>query len=193
MRLLVGLGNPGSRYVGTRHNVGFLAVDALAKECQASPFRGKADVVEISSFYQENEKILLAKPQTFMNFSGRAVHFLIDFYKVPINRVYVFHDDLDLEFGRTKIKKGGGNGGHNGLKNIDELVGNDYWRIRIGIGRPEQKSMVISHVLSDFLPEEVAILNRIIRVIGKNIRLILSNDVRELEARISAAKAAEEV
>ncbi|MBO4405209.1 MAG: aminoacyl-tRNA hydrolase, partial [Alphaproteobacteria bacterium] len=130
--LMVGLGNPGSEYRNNRHNVGFQMVEAIAESVASCSFRRMSSIAEVSSCFFEKKKIIFAKPQTFMNLSGRAVRFLIDFYKIPTNKVIIFHDDIDLPFGRVKIKKGGGNGGHNGLKSIDSLAGNDYWRVRVG-------------------------------------------------------------
>jgi PTH1 family peptidyl-tRNA hydrolase len=121
-----------------------------------------------------------------MNISGRAVRFLIDFYKIPLNKVVIFHDDIDLPFGRVKIKKGGGNGGHNGLKSIDNLAGTDYWRVRIGIGRPAEKSMVVSYVLGNFTKEEFEKLNDIKKIISENLSILVSNDPKKLESLINS-------
>jgi PTH1 family peptidyl-tRNA hydrolase len=184
--LLVGLGNPGSKYESNRHNVGFTAIDAIAEAVSASPFKKMATLTEVSSFFLEGNKILLAKPLTFMNLSGQAVRFLIDFYKISINDIYVFHDDIDLEPGRVKIKKGGGSGGHNGLKSIDSLVGNEYKRIRIGVGRPVEKTMVSSYVLGDFSRNECEMLQKIIAEISKNIKLILF-DFEQSAAKLNGA------
>ncbi|MDR1982468.1 MAG: aminoacyl-tRNA hydrolase [Holosporaceae bacterium] len=172
--LFVGLGNPGPEYKNNRHNLGFRTIDALIETHHVSTsFKKIAHLVEISSFYLDKSKIIVAKPLTFMNLSGRAVFFLMNFYKIAPEEIYVFHDDIDLDFGRIKIKKGGGNGGHNGLKSIDSLVGVDYWRIRIGIGRPREKSMVASYVLSDFSKDEENILPEVFSKISENISLLL--------------------
>jgi PTH1 family peptidyl-tRNA hydrolase len=177
--LLVGLGNPGSTYERNRHNVGFRIIDALAEANSCSSFKTMLSLVSVSSFSVDKgkakDKVIIAKPLTFMNLSGQAVRFLADFYKIPNQKVYVFHDDIDLEFGRVKIKNGGGSGGHNGIKSIDDLRGNDYWRIRIGVGRPLHKSMVSSYVLNDFSSEEESILQDILSAITKNISLLFEN------------------
>lgn len=153
MFILVGLGNPGDTYARTRHNVGFMAIDHLAAEHGFSPFR-----LKFSSLVAEGtlggHKVLLCKPQTFMNLSGRAVREILNFYKIPLTSLYVFHDDLDLEPNRIKIKQGGGSGGHNGLTSLDSLVGKDYWRIRIGIGHPGHRDLVTPYVLGPFSKNE---------------------------------------
>ncbi len=183
--LFVGLGNPGSQYEGNRHNVGFMIIDAIAKAVASSSFKKAASFAEISSFTLDNHKILLAKPLTYMNLSGRAVRFLRDFYKIKSEDIFVFHDDIDLEFARVKIKKGGGNGGHNGLKSIDSLIGQNYWRIRIGVDRPPEKSMVASYVLHDFEPEEAIHISQISTKISDSISLLLSNP-KQLEQELNA-------
>jgi PTH1 family peptidyl-tRNA hydrolase len=184
--LLVGLGNPGLKYESNRHNVGFTVIDAIAESVSVSSFKKMMTLTEISSFSLEDSKIFLAKPLTFMNLSGQAVRFLMDFYKIPINKIYVFHDDIDLEPGRVKMKKGGGSGGHNGLKSIDSLAGNEYKRIRIGVGRPAEKTMVSSYVLGDFSPDEYDKVRKIIAEISKNIKLILF-DFEQAEAKLNGA------
>lgn len=142
--LLVGLGNPGSQYENTRHNIGFMVIDQLIK-------RFGAKNISSSSFEGElykKENLLLLKPQTFMNLSGRSVSKVKNFYKD--DDIVVIHDDLDLPFGTLRFKTGGGHGGHNGLKSIDSMVGNLYKRVRMGIGKPIHKSEVASFVLSGF-------------------------------------------
>ena len=183
--LFVGLGNPGIPYKNNRHNVGFMIIDALAEAEASSSFKKAASLVENSSFSAENKKIILVKPLTYMNLSGRAVRFLLDFYKVQSDDIFVFHDDIDLEFGRIKIKKGGGNGGHNGLRNIDEQIGREYWRIRVGIGRPQGKSEVASYVLHDFNDDEMITISQISQKIADNFILLLS-DPKKLEQELCA-------
>lgn len=126
--LIIGLGNPGAKYNGTRHNVGFAVVDALSPGDEWKAFK--------SSVISSDNGLIFAKPQTFMNLSGRAVQELMAFYKVPLDRVIVIHDDIDLCPGDIRTKTGGGAAGHNGLKSIDAAVGKDYFRIRIGVGHP---------------------------------------------------------
>ncbi len=157
MWLVVGLGNPGSDYAATRHNIGFMAVDALAAhERFSSKFHG-----ETASRSIEGEKVILLKPMTFMNLSGKSVQAAMSFYKIPPENVIVLHDELDLPLGKIRIKQGGGANGHNGLKDIDQMVGPDYWRIRLGIGHPGMKEQVHSHVLSRFTAEEQKLVDAV--------------------------------
>ncbi len=174
--LFVGLGNPGAEYEGTRHNVGFRVVDAIA-DANSAIFGKKTDFFsEIASFKKNNRKVVLVKPQTFMNLSGRAVGILQKFFKISLENIFVFHDDIDLKFSQIKMKKGGGNAGHNGLRNIDDIVGRDYWRLRIGVGRPENSEFsVASYVLGNFSRDENEKIDSICTEISKNFDLLLSN------------------
>ena len=149
MLLFVGLGNPGAPYAGNRHNIGFIVLDALARAHHAGPwrkrFQGDATEVVIGE-----ERIILLKPETFMNESGRAVNEAMRFYKIDLKDVFVFHDELDLAAAKVRVKLGGGNAGHNGLRSITAHCGNEYHRIRLGIGHPGHKDAVHGFVLSDF-------------------------------------------
>ena len=150
MWLIVGLGNPGSEYAATRHNIGFMAVDALADRARfTSKFHGETTALSI-----DGEKVILLKPMTFMNLSGKSVQAAMAFYKIAPEHVIVLHDELDLPLGKIRIKQGGGANGHNGLKDIDQMVGPDYWRIRLGIGHPGRSEQVHGHVLGRFSSEE---------------------------------------
>lgn len=144
--LIVGLGNPGRQYTNNRHNIGFLVLDELSKALNLNFSEDKKLCAELA----QNSQIILCKPTTFMNLSGECVQKVLHYYK--IEEFCVIHDDLDLPLEELRFKKGGGNGGHNGLKSIDTLCGSEYLRIRCGIGRPERKEMVASYVLSDFSP-----------------------------------------
>jgi len=148
--LFVGLGNPGIRYENNRHTIGFHVIDALvdhfgARNISRNTFQGE--------LYKSNEFLFL-KPATYMNLSGKSVQPVKHFYKVETERIVVIHDDLDLPFGALRFKKGGGSGGHNGLRSLDEMVGNAYIRVRMGIGKPLYRSQVADYVLNDFTPEE---------------------------------------
>lgn len=149
MLLIVGLGNPGEAYQNHRHNVGFMAVDAIADAHGFGPsrvrFRGQAREGTLGS-----EKALILKPMTYMNDSGVAVREASSFHKSPLERVFVIYDELDLAAGKVRVKLGGGNAGHNGLRSISTHCGNDYWRVRIGIGHPGDKERVTGHVLGNF-------------------------------------------
>jgi PTH1 family peptidyl-tRNA hydrolase len=154
MKLIVGLGNPGKEYELNRHNVGFLAVDYLIDALNASKVSSK-----FKGELFKTSKYLFLKPQTFMNLSGESVVLVKNYYKIDNDDIIVIHDDIDLKLGALKFKKGGGHGGHNGLKSIDKHIGSDYYRIRIGVGRPEKKEDVVKYVLSDFTKDELECIN----------------------------------
>lgn len=148
--LIVGLGNPGAQYAGHRHNIGFMVVDTIADGSFKTKFKSL-----IAEETIKGNRVLLQKPQTFMNLSGEAVREAATFYKIPTERVVVIHDELDLPPGQLRIKQGGGNGGHNGLRSLDaHLDSVDYWRLRCGIGHPGDKDRVSPYVLSDFSKQE---------------------------------------
>lgn len=150
MKLIIGLGNPGSQYADTRHNIGFNVIDSLVSSL------GARDISK-SSFYGELHRThdtLFLKPTTYMNLSGKSVIAVKNFFKIDLENIMVIHDDLDLPFGALKFKVGGGHGGHNGLKSIDAVVGKEYRRIRMGIGKPLYKSQVADFVLSKFNSDE---------------------------------------
>ncbi len=174
MFLIVGLGNPGTKYENNRHNVGFLVIDEIAKKLTTSNINKSnfnADVLKASNQ-------LLVKPTTYMNNSGLAVHAIKEYYKLNLEDIIVIHDDLDLPFGTVKFKIGGGHGGHNGLRSIDAHVGNMYTRVRIGIGKPQNKNDVANYVLSDFSKEE---LNKLEGIISHTINAIESLKVDSID------------
>lgn len=154
MQLLVGLGNPGKKYQYNRHNIGFMAIDEIVRFYQLSPERSRFDSIAYEGFI-EGEKLLLLKPNTYMNDSGIAVGKAARFLKVKLEKIVVFHDEIDLINGKVRVKQGGGHAGHNGLRSIQNHLGsNNYKRIRLGIGHPGQKEKVIKHVLGDFTKED---------------------------------------
>lgn len=167
MKLFVGLGNPGRAYAGQRHNIGFMAVDAISRRHPFAPFRarfqGQASEGAIGS-----ERIILLKPETFMNESGRAVGEASRYYKIGLDDIIVFHDELDLAPGQLRVKLGGGNAGHNGLRSITDHVGNDYRRVRIGIGHPGDKARVHDYVLGNFAKAEQPWVEAICEAIAAN-------------------------
>jgi peptidyl-tRNA hydrolase, PTH1 family len=174
MKLLVGLGNPGNQYQGNRHNIGFMALDAIAREHGISQFRSKhAGLLAEGSI--AGEKVLLLKPQTFMNRSGDSVQQAAKFFKIEPADIIVFYDELDLGPGKVRVKIGGGNGGHNGLRSIDPQIGLDYKRVRLGIGHPG-KEFVTPHVLGDFAKADQAWLTPLLEGIGKHASLLLKGD-----------------
>lgn len=148
--MFVGLGNPGAGYAGHRHNIGFMLADRLAGPAMfKSKFKGHIAETTIGG-----NRVLILKPQTYMNLSGESVREAATFYKIDNERIVVAHDELDLDPGQLRIKRGGGNGGHNGLRSMDAHMGVDYWRLRMGIGHPGDKDRVSPYVLSDFSKEE---------------------------------------
>ncbi len=175
--LLVGLGNPGPSYEATRHNIGFMVIDELVK-------RQNAQKLSSSSFNGELFKFsnhFLLKPLTYMNLSGVAIAAVKKFYK--IDEVVVIHDDLDLPFGAVRFKKGGGHGGHNGLKSADEHISKEYIRVRMGIGKPQHKGEVASYVLSDFTKDEKQHLKEWIAHACEAVESLLHKELEEVSAK----------
>ncbi len=154
VRLVVGLGNPGRSYARNRHNIGFMVAAAIARRYGFPAFRSRFKG-ELSEGVIAGERRLLLCPQTFMNASGESVLAAMSFYKIPPGEIVVIHDELDLRPGKVRVKRGGGNAGHNGLRSIDAMLGPDYWRIRIGIGHPGIKELVHPYVLMNFSAEEI--------------------------------------
>ena len=159
MFLIVGLGNPGAKYEDTRHNAGFLCVDELHKAYNFPPFVEKYKA-HFSKGKIDGHDVCLLKPQTFMNLSGKSVAAFLQFFKLPLENVFVIHDDLDLDPGRLRVKHGGGHGGHNGLKSLDACIGKNYGRIRLGIGRSPFKGDTSNYVLGTFSKEERQIMDQ---------------------------------
>lgn len=174
MLVLVGLGNPETKYSMNRHNVGFMTIDNIANKFSFSPFKKKFQADIIASKINDTP-ILLVKPQTFMNLSGQSISNLKKFYKLQNKNIIVIHDDLDLNIGNIRTKLGGSSGGHNGLKSIDSHIGQDYKRLRVGIGHPGDKNLVNNYVLGNFNKEEFIIINNLINNISSNIELIIKN------------------
>jgi PTH1 family peptidyl-tRNA hydrolase len=176
MFVIIGLGNPGLAYAYTRHNVGFLLVDHLAYSLGFPEFTSKFDSL-CSEKSIDSLKIMIQKPQTFMNLSGRAVFKLVSFYKILTENIFVVHDDIDLEPLKVRIKFSGSSGGHNGIKDIDKYIGNNYWRIKIGVGRPQSKEQVAAYVLSSFYKDEItSLIQDVFSKIINNIPLLLSSE-----------------
>jgi peptidyl-tRNA hydrolase, PTH1 family len=155
MKLLVGLGNPGRQYAKHRHNIGFMALDVIANHHQFSPWKSRFQGQAADGLLGD-EKCLLLKPETYMNESGKAVGEAVRFHRIALTDIIVFHDELDLAPGKIRVKTGGGNAGHNGLRSISHLVGNDTVRVRMGIGHPGVKELVQAWVLGDFLKADAA-------------------------------------
>lgn len=177
MLLLVGLGNPGEKYKRHRHNVGFMAIDAIADAMRFGPARNKFQA-EMREGDIAGEKAIALKPQTFMNESGQSVGAAMRFYKLSPAAVVVFHDELDLEAGKIRAKLGGGNAGHNGLRSIDEHIGADFRRVRIGIGHPGDKTRVTGHVLGDFAKADYEWLDPLLAAVAKSASFLVDGDAR---------------
>jgi PTH1 family peptidyl-tRNA hydrolase len=174
MRLVVGLGNPGARYARNRHNVGFMAVDAIARRHGVAGFRSRFRG-ELAEGAIGGAKRLLLKPQTFMNASGEAVAGAARFFKISPAEIVVIHDEIDLRPGKLRVKCGGGNAGHNGLRSIDALLGADFWRVRIGVGHPGIKELVHPYVLQNFASEEMTLwVAPLLDAVAETIGLLLS-------------------
>ncbi|GJD47994.1 Peptidyl-tRNA hydrolase [Methylobacterium crusticola] len=188
MRLFVGLGNPGSRYAGNRHNIGFMALEAIARRHGAAPWRRRFQG-EASEAVLGTERVLLLRPQTFMNESGRAVAEAQRFYKIALGDVVVFHDELDLGPARFRVKCGGGNAGHNGLRSITAQCGNAYWRARLGIGHPGDKALVHAYVLNDFAKAELPWVEDLCDAVAEHAALLAAGDDARFQNKVHLAMA----
>ena len=181
MLLIVGLGNPGTQYENTRHNIGFKVIDKLvddfgARDVSKSSFQGKL-------FKTSN--ILFLKPTTFMNLSGNSVQIVKNFYKIELEDIIVIHDDIDLPFSALRFKNGGGHGGHNGLRSIDSMIGKEYTRVRMGVDKPSYKSQVADYVLADFSVEEEKKLAGWIAYTASAVKELKSKTLNEVKSRYS--------
>ena len=178
MKLIIGLGNPGSEYLNNRHNLGFMALDSLSEHYQFEAWRSKLDGLFSTKFFG-SEKIILVKPQTFMNLSGICVAKFKQFFKINEKNIFVIYDDIDLNFGDRKLKLGGGDAGHKGVRSISQHLGTkDFNRIRMGIGRPSTKEEVSSFVLSNFSKTESDSAKILIKNLCDNFeKIILKNQV----------------
>ena len=186
MRLIVGLGNPGSAYAGNRHNIGFMAVDAIAKRHGIGPWRRRFQGVSAEGPLA-GERLLLLLPGTFMNDSGRAVAEAVNFYKLGLPDIVVVHDEIDLEPGKVRVKTGGGSAGHNGLRSISAQVGNDYRRVRIGVGHPGVKDLVHDYVLSDFAKSERDWVETLCGLIADNAGLLAKGEDASFQNKVHLA------
>ncbi len=175
MKIIAGLGNPGAKYEKNRHNIGFMAVDAIHRKGSFTPWSKKFRA-EIAEGEIAGEKVLLIKPQTFMNLSGEAVGEAMRFYKLTAGDIIAIHDELDLPAGKVRIKTGGGHGGHNGLRSLDAHCGKEYKRLRLGIDHPGSKEQVHNHVLGDFAKADQSWLDDLLDDIGANAALLLEGD-----------------
>lgn len=186
MRLVVGLGNPGADYARNRHNVGFMAADVIATHYRFPGWR-KRFKGETAEGTIGGERVLLLKPLTYMNESGQSVAEAAHFLKIDPGHVYVLHDELDLAPGKLRVKKGGGAAGHNGIRSIDAHLGNDFWRVRIGIGHPGHKALVLKAVLGDFAKADVSWLVPLLDAIAEKMPLLLDGDANGYMSKVAQA------
>lgn len=186
MLVFAGLGNPGAEYANNRHNVGFMAVGEIARRHSFSPWSKKFQA-EIAEGRIGDEKVLLLKPQTYMNLSGQSVGAALGFYKLDLAALTVFYDEIDLVAGKVRVKTGGGAGGHNGIRSIDAHSGKDYRRVRIGVGHPGDRDKVHGHVLGDFAKADKAWLEPLLEAIAANAEYIVRGDDNGFMNKLSLA------
>jgi PTH1 family peptidyl-tRNA hydrolase len=186
MFLVVGLGNPGEKYARNRHNIGFMAADEIVRRHSFSPYRSKFQG-ELAEGKLGSEKVLVFKPQTYMNESGRAVQELVTFYKIAVFDILVLHDELDLAPGKLRVKRGGGHAGHNGLRSLHAHLGPDYGRVRMGIGHPGDKNQVSDYVLKDFSKADQDWLMPLIDAVADNIDLVFAEREADFTTRVAQA------
>ena len=186
MRLFVGLGNPGAKYAHNRHNIGFMAIDEIARRHGFAPWRRRFQG-QTSEGAIDGEKVFLLRPETFMNESGRAVQEASNFFKLGVDDIIVFQDELELPAAKVRVKIGGGIAGHNGLRSVSEHIGNDYRRVRLGIGHPGVKELVHRHVLSDFAKSDRPWVEALCAAIADNAGLLASGKDSTFQNRVHLA------
>ncbi|MHC8510196.1 MAG: aminoacyl-tRNA hydrolase [Rhodospirillales bacterium] len=183
--MLAGLGNPGPGHAGNRHNIGFMAADAVRRAHDFGAFRekfhGETAAGRVGAF-----RVHILKPMTYMNESGRSVRAAADFLKIPAENIWVFHDEIDLAPGKVRVKRGGGHAGHNGLRDIHAAEGPDYNRVRIGVGHPGAKDRVMSHVLNDFSKADMAWVEPLVDALARHAELLFKDRDSEYMSRIAA-------
>ena len=184
MLLLVGLGNPSPNNSDNRHNVGFFVIDAINEKFKLSKQKPKFKGLLTTGKINE-EKVFAIKPLTFMNSSGVCIKELIDYFKIDVKNVFVFHDDMDIDIGKVKVKFGGGNAGHNGIDSIDKNIGKNYSRIRIGIGRPKKNSTGSDHVLDNFSNDEKGNVEIVTKNIIESLSILINKDLDLFSSKIN--------
>jgi len=184
MLLLVGLGNPNPGNSNNRHNVGFAVIDAINQKFKLSKqkpkFKGLLTTGKI-----EDQKIYAIKPLTFMNNSGVCIKEIIDYFRIDVKNVFVFHDDMDIDLGKVKVKMGGGNAGHNGIESIDKNIGKNYSRIRVGIGRPKKSSAGADYVLDNFSSDEQKSVEDVSKKITESLHILINKDLDLFSSKIN--------
>ena len=186
MRLFVGLGNPGIDYAKNRHNIGFMAVDEIVHRHSFAPFRSKFQG-QLCEGKIAGQKVLILKPTTYMNESGKAVQAAMAFYKLALQDIIVFQDEMDLVAGKIRMKTGGGHAGHNGIRSIQSHIGSGFQRVRLGVGHPGDKEKVVGHVLKDFSKADQQWLDKMIEAIGENADLLIKGEDSGFMSKVSLA------
>ncbi|SVB27923.1 uncharacterized protein METZ01_LOCUS180777 [marine metagenome] len=184
MLLLVGLGNPNPNNASNRHNVGFLVIDAINAKFKLSKQKPKFKGLLTTGKINE-QKVYAIKPLTFMNSSGICIREIIEYFKINVKDVFVFHDDMDIDIGKIKVKFGGGNAGHNGIESIDTNIGKDYSRVRIGIGRPKNNSTGVEHVLDNFANEEKKDIEEVNNNIINSLSILINKDLDLFSSKVN--------
>jgi len=184
MLLLVGLGNPNPNNTNNRHNVGFLIIDEINKKFKLSKQKPKFKGLLTTGNINE-QKVYAIKPLTFMNSSGICIKELIEYFKIDVKDVFVFHDDMDIDLGKVKVKFGGSNAGHNGIESIDKNIGKNYSRIRIGIGRPQKNSTGADYVLDNFSNEEKDNMQEVAKNIIESLSILINKDLDLFSSKIN--------
>ena len=186
MLLLVGLGNPGPRYAQNRHNIGFMAVDAIVHRHGFQPWC-KRFQAETAEGRIAGQKVLAMKPQTYMNESGRAVGEALRFFKLEPEEIIVLYDEIDLAPNKLRVKCGGGSGGHNGIRSLESHIGREFWRVRLGVGHPGQKELVHGHVLNDFAKSDQAWVEKLLDAVAAEIPSLCAGDAPRFMSRVAEA------
>ena len=184
MLLLVGLGNPNPNNLNNRHNVGFLVIDAINEKFKLSKQKPKFKGLLTTGKIDE-QKVFAIKPLTFMNSSGICIKELIEYFKIDVKDVFVFHDDMDIDIGKVKVKFGGRSAGHNGIDSIDKNIGKNYSRVRIGIGRPKKNSTGAEHVLDNFSNDEKGNVEKVTKSITESLSILINKDLDLFSSKIN--------
>ena len=184
MQLLVGLGNPNQNSTNNRHNVGFLVIDAINQKFKLSKQKPKFKGLLTTGIINE-QKVFAIKPLTFMNSSGICIKELIEYFKINVKDVFVFHDDMDIDIGKVKVKFGGRNAGHNGIDSIDKNIGKNYSRVRVGIGRPKKNTTGADHVLDNFSNDEKINVEEVTKNITDSLDILVNRDLELFSSKIN--------